>query len=218
MNNFNYTAWFERANVFTARWDREPARVASPPVCSEAEIRAVEEQLGKRLPEAMTEFFRACGAANGFLISTTVDDWWIHGGGRWNLANVPDMYLYQCEIASWYEEDSNRTNAGEMAAFLRNSLPLIGNVRGDYVSLDLRNGESQPVGLFCHDMEGWPILSPSLPEFLQEWELCGYCALDFWTLPEFCTAEGILSGDTAVAGERRELLQVARATSGRLRQ
>lgn len=207
MAEFDYASWLERASVFTARWDRHPARVPSTPVCPDDEINQVEERLGRKLPDVAIQFFKKCGNSNGFVVSNQHGDFWLHGGAEWDVREIPWIVESRFEeLASWHEEDQSRENGQEMAEFLRNSIPVLASGNGDYLALDLRDARRGALGMCCHDMEGWSFISPSFPEFLAEWERCCYPSLDWWYLKNFCDPEGVLRAGGQAAQELRDVL------------
>ncbi|MHA3773909.1 SMI1/KNR4 family protein [Verrucomicrobiota bacterium sgz303538] len=172
---------------------------------SEAQILAVEEELGFAIPSSLRRVFGNVAAA--------IDFDWVHlgehledhdlyvakGAVNWNLARLP----HDLERArKWPRDDDS-----DWATVWRSTLPVIDVGCGDYIGVSLTDGES--VVYLNHeapDAHG-EVIAPDFETFLAEWGALMFPGPDYGYWEAFLDGPNrYISSRTQVARDWRRWL------------
>ena len=204
---FDYAAWVERARRFVEELARVRgagirSTVVATPAASE-QVTAVERQLGLALPSSLVELFTHGSAGVDCRYVFEPDhETPIFGGARLGpLSELPD---YSRSVAEWAAETWVAEEPDQQAIW-RAALPFMRMANGDYLALDLRNGELDPPVLYLNHDDDSSIIAPDLATFLLAWERLAYVGPEHWLLLEFTGSHGHLDPETRRAADLRRL-------------
>jgi cell wall assembly regulator SMI1 len=210
--------WLDRAEkipalVRAAGGEAEDVERGEP--ASEAEVLAVEADLGTRLPAALRQVFTT-GSSRLFL------SWHLgsarpshdalrelsEGAVELDLSQLPDLEASRQEWANDADEhvatlvemrahgnpesEADEASVSRAAAVWQGKLPFLRASNGDLIAVDLV-ATGHPVCYLDHDHEEFHgrNLAPTFPEFMARWSRLGYVGPEWWVLQAFMGADGI---------------------------
>jgi SMI1 / KNR4 family (SUKH-1) len=203
-------AWIHRAESFVRQLNYLPGQwgvsIAVDPPATSSQVDEVAKTLPFGLPESLREIYANGAARCRCRYYWTPDDEHVvqldsvfphqrsFGGGASfvPLANLLDAH----DVHTWWNGYGDMPAKGQAAMRdrWRHTIPFIDVGNGDYVALQVtQDPGTMPVIYLCHDDEERPItlVSPSLDQFLQDWETLHYVGPEIWLLSAFLSNDGL---------------------------
>jgi SMI1 / KNR4 family (SUKH-1) len=221
VTEFDFAGWVARARAYTLGLGHLPgAEVRSTTVAAplgEADLRALEGELGAILPASLRAFFsrgtsamdcaytfKPEGQAQDQLRTLLPDESGIFGGARMGPAsNLAD---YSKAVREW-ARDTWIADEPDQRIIWASALPFAALDNGDYLALDLQGDPSDaPVVYLCHDDESLR-LAQNLRQFLTAWERLCYLGPEHWLLGPFIGDSGLDAESDRAKGLRALLEQ-----------
>jgi hypothetical protein len=220
MAEFDFPAWIERARAFAIGIGHLPGGVVRSTIVAvpvdESAMHRIEGALGRRVAASLRAFFTRgaaaldCGyswapdgrALDG-LHALLPDETQIFGGAR--LGPISELPDYLREAADW-ANDTWVADTPDQRSIWDTALPFLRLDNGDYLALDLRNGDTEPpVAYLNHDDDSF-LLAPNLVAFFTAWERLCYLGPEHWLLGAFIGDAGYLDTESERAARLRALL------------
>jgi hypothetical protein len=210
----DYSRWLSRAEAFVRGLDYLPGKwgvsiAVEPPLTASA-----ADELGRTLPlglpSPLYNLYTTGSASYRCTYHWSPDkaylplveqvfphQYSLYGGARFiSAAELPDR---QASVRSWATEWDAPADAPPRPGWelWHQAIPFLAVGNGDYLALQVSNGtDKQPVLYLSHDAGGGDDertafeISPSLEQFLADWETLCYVGPEIWLLGEFLANEG----------------------------